>query len=71
VSGLHLDQARQALVRTLTSLVAELGATITAEGIEAEEEAAVLLEPGVTHGQGYLFGRPVAVDALGDEPGAA
>jgi EAL domain-containing protein (putative c-di-GMP-specific phosphodiesterase class I) len=41
-----------------------IGAQIVAEGIETEAEAAVLLDLGYSAAQGYLFGRPMPIDAL-------
>jgi diguanylate cyclase (GGDEF)-like protein len=41
-----------------------LGATVTAEGIETEEEAARLTELGADHLQGFLYSRPLPPDDL-------
>lgn len=35
-----------------------------AEGVETEAELAVLREIGVTQAQGYLLGRPMALEQL-------
>ena len=48
----------EALAAGLAGLVAHLGLTGVAEGIETEEQAAALREQGWQHGQGYLFGAP-------------
>ncbi|WP_120339715.1 sensor domain-containing protein [Cryobacterium soli] len=48
----------EALAAGLAGLVAHLGLTGVAEGIETEEEAATLRDQGWQHGQGYLFGGP-------------
>jgi EAL domain-containing protein (putative c-di-GMP-specific phosphodiesterase class I) len=56
----HLDEdpARQALVRFLVAFADELGIQLVAEGIERREERQACHAIGVTHGQGYLIGRP-------------
>jgi EAL domain-containing protein (putative c-di-GMP-specific phosphodiesterase class I) len=60
VNGLDGDLARQALIGALvTASAAEAdGPTVIAEGIETEEELAVLQRLGVKLGQGFLLGRP-------------
>ncbi len=59
------EDARQ---RTLVGAVCELGRAfgmkVVAEGIEADEQAAVLLELGCTIGQGYRYGRPMPAEQL-------
>jgi diguanylate cyclase (GGDEF)-like protein/PAS domain S-box-containing protein len=47
-----------ALAAGLAGLVAHLGLTGVAEGVETCEQATALQEQGWQHGQGYLFGRP-------------
>ena len=39
-------------------------ATLVAEGVETEDQSAVLLEMGIVIGQGYLFSKAVPMDAL-------
>jgi|GEM_PF-4684986 len=46
------------MVAGIVGLVHELGMTITAEGVEREEEKQWLRNHGVFHMQGYLFGQP-------------
>ncbi|MFI5492325.1 EAL domain-containing protein [Actinoplanes sp. NPDC051859] len=40
------------------------GAMVVAEGIETEDELAVARELGAVWGQGWLFGRPIALDQI-------
>ena len=68
VRAVDRDLARQALVGAMASFARQTGATIIAEGIETEEEEAMLRRLGVQMGQGYLFGRPVPVPL--PEPGS-
>jgi EAL domain-containing protein (putative c-di-GMP-specific phosphodiesterase class I)/DNA-binding response OmpR family regulator len=56
------DPVRQALVTGLIGFCAALDARIVAEGVEREEEAAILRTLGVPLAQGYLFGRPAPCD---------
>jgi EAL domain-containing protein (putative c-di-GMP-specific phosphodiesterase class I) len=48
-----------AIVRAVVSLGSSLGMTTTAEGIEAEAQAALLRAEGCDEVQGYHFGRPM------------
>ena len=48
----------QAIVKTVIALA--LGVTVTAEGIESEEQAAMLRDFGCPQAQGFLFGQPGA-----------
>ncbi|WFU04619.1 EAL domain-containing protein (plasmid) [Rhizobium sp. CB3171] len=49
------------LVKAFTSIADALGMTTVAEGIETNEQAASLNGFGCKIGQGYLFGKPVAL----------
>ncbi|RYD89797.1 MAG: EAL domain-containing protein, partial [Sphingomonadales bacterium] len=63
-----------AIVRAVTNLCRDLGMKTTAEGVETEEQAAILRGLGCDTAQGYYFGRPMrAADtlALFDEPRVA
>jgi len=63
VSGIADSAPRQAIVRSLVRLCAELGVRVIAEGVETREELSVLRALGVTMVQGYFVARP-AIDAL-------
>jgi diguanylate cyclase (GGDEF)-like protein len=58
VTGVDGDASRQAVLRATVAFAREVGARIIAEGVEREEELAVLLDAGVDFGQGWLLGRP-------------
>jgi diguanylate cyclase (GGDEF)-like protein len=58
VRGLPFDGESVAIVRAVCTLAAGLGLHVNAEGIETEEQLAVLRLAGCAEGQGYLFGRP-------------
>ncbi len=53
------------LLRGIARMSAELGLRVTVEGIETEEQFALIApEPNIHEVQGYLFGRPAAAAAL-------
>ena len=58
------DRRTRALVEMMVGAANGLGMGIVAEGIERNEQAAVLATMGVGHGQGYLFARPMPADEL-------
>jgi EAL domain-containing protein (putative c-di-GMP-specific phosphodiesterase class I) len=62
VRDVHLKRINQQVVRAIAEMGAAVRATVIAEGIQTQEEAATLYDLGVHYGQGYYFGRPVDVD---------
>lgn len=63
VAGVVSDSVLPTVIRSLVQLADACGATTVAEGIETAADAAMLAELGVTHGQGWHFGRPAPVVA--------
>jgi diguanylate cyclase (GGDEF)-like protein/PAS domain S-box-containing protein len=61
-----LASAREsgAIVRAVTGLCGSLRITSTAEGVETEEQLALLKAEGCNEAQGYLFGRPAPVEDM-------
>jgi EAL domain-containing protein (putative c-di-GMP-specific phosphodiesterase class I)/AmiR/NasT family two-component response regulator len=57
-AGIDKDASSRALASALTSFAAEIGAIMTAEGIETENELVALRAMGVPQGQGYFLARP-------------
>ena len=57
VRGIERDQRSQTLVRHLIDLCGSLKLTTIAEMIETEAAATIIKSLGVTHGQGWLYGR--------------
>jgi EAL domain-containing protein (putative c-di-GMP-specific phosphodiesterase class I) len=58
---IHEDPPQRALAAALVTFAREIGATITAEGVEVVEEAETLKDLGVELGQGFFLGRPDAL----------
>jgi EAL domain-containing protein (putative c-di-GMP-specific phosphodiesterase class I) len=56
------DPAMRAIVKTIIALGKSLDVTITAEGVETEEQAAMLREFGCPEVQGFLYGYPGAAE---------
>lgn len=60
VAGVGADERKQRLLRHLVAIGHSFDLTVTAEGVEAEDEWEAAVECGVDHIQGYLFGGPEA-----------
>jgi PAS domain S-box-containing protein len=63
VGGLETDDARQAMIAGLRHFARRTGCQLIAEGIETDLEIAALRSLDINLGQGYLLGRPRALDA--------
>ncbi|MDQ3103135.1 MAG: EAL domain-containing protein [Actinomycetota bacterium] len=68
VRGLLDSNADARIVESLVVIAKGLGMRTVAEGIETPNMIEPLRELGVDYGQGYLFGRPAQVAALGLVP---
>ena len=69
VSRLGIDGQTDILVKAIVDLAHNLGKQVIAEGIETEEQAAIVEQLGCEFGQGYYYARPndaKAVEALLD-----
>ena len=58
------DPSDAAIARTIVALGQSLGLAVIAEGVESEAQRDCLASIGCYAYQGYLFGRPVAVEVL-------
>lgn len=58
VRDIHKDDHKRRLVELICLFAAATSATVIGEGVEVEEEAAIMRTCGVNLFQGYLFGRP-------------
>jgi diguanylate cyclase (GGDEF)-like protein/PAS domain S-box-containing protein len=54
---------RPAIVESILALARTLNTSVVAEGIESEVQARELVRLGCTHAQGYLFSRPLSMQA--------
>jgi len=63
VGEMTRSTSRRAIVGAVISLCAALEIAVIAEGIEKEDQRALLESMGCAYGQGYLLGRPGPLDA--------
>ena len=65
LQGLGNDERRVTLLRGITRLSAQLGLRVVVEGVETEEQLALLAaEDSINEVQGYLLGRPMPASDL-------
>ena len=62
VRNVNANLGRQAMVVGMRHFSRTVGCRLIAEGVETSEEAKTLTSLGVEFGQGYLFGRPEAIN---------
>lgn len=56
------DPNAAAIVRAVIGIATQLGATVTAEGVESIDQLKRVTEEGCTNVQGYLFSRPLPAE---------
>jgi sensor c-di-GMP phosphodiesterase-like protein len=66
VDSIAISRSAKVLVEMLVNVGRELNMTTVAEGIETEEQVALLKACGVNQGQGYLVSRPLPIRAFLD-----
>ena len=64
VHGIEGNSDNQAIVRAVHNIADGLIMNTVAEGVENAEELLFLKELGITHGQGYLWSRPISIKSL-------
>ena len=69
IRNMTRDPAMRAIVKTIIALGKSLDVTITAEGVETQEQAAILREFGCPQVQGFLYGYPGAAEVPDSKPG--
>lgn len=61
--GLGGDRENEVIVDAVIGIARSLGIKVIAEGVETEYQATVLASLGCYYAQGYLYGRPLNIDA--------
>ena len=64
VANVPVDPADTAIVSAILGLARQLKLDVVAEGVETQAQLELLRELGCEAGQGYLFHRPMMLDAL-------
>jgi EAL domain-containing protein (putative c-di-GMP-specific phosphodiesterase class I) len=59
VRDVHEKPVSQQVVKAILDMATGVGATVIAEGIQTQDEAAAIQALGIRYGQGYLFARPI------------
>ena len=70
VRDLGQDRDSAAITAAILGLARNLDLTVTAEGVETEEQARFLIEHGCTQAQGFLFHRPLSGEQMSELLGA-
>lgn len=63
---LEEEDGANAIVEAIAVMAQALGLDVTAEGVESLEQADRLSAMGVTHAQGFHYGRPMPAEALSE-----
>ncbi|MES2014001.1 MAG: EAL domain-containing protein [Pseudomonadota bacterium] len=64
VQDIATDDHDKAIVLTIIAMAHSLDLSVIAEGVETVEQQLFLKNSGCTHYQGYLFSRPLPIDAF-------
>lgn len=64
IRALEEDERSRELVRSIIGLGRSMGMNVTAEGVEGQNEAAILRDLGCDSAQGYYFARPMPEDKI-------
>jgi diguanylate cyclase (GGDEF)-like protein len=64
VAGIEGQGSSRAIVAAIIRLAKDVGCTVTAEGVETEEQLRVLESLHCDHAQGFLIARPLSVGEL-------
>ncbi len=71
VGGLGVNPEDEEIVRAVVAMSGALGLSMVAEGVQTPAQRDVLRTLGVVHGQGWLWGRPVAPEPFAEIWGAS
>ncbi len=64
ISILEEEEGANAIVEAIAAMARTLGLDVTAEGVESREQAQMLSQMGVSHAQGFHYGRPMPAGEL-------
>jgi EAL domain-containing protein (putative c-di-GMP-specific phosphodiesterase class I) len=64
IAGIHEQDSSRAIVAAVIQMAKDLGCTVTAEGVETEEQLRILENLGCHQAQGFLIARPTSITAL-------
>lgn len=64
VANMHVRKAAHIIIKHTVALANDMNVLVIAEGIETKQQAATMQELGCNYLQGYLFSRPLELDAL-------
>jgi diguanylate cyclase (GGDEF)-like protein len=64
VAGIHEQDSNRAIVAAIIRMAKDVGCTVTAEGVETEEQLRILEALGCDHAQGFLIAHPVSINVL-------
>jgi len=64
VRDIDTSVENRAIVRAVISLARDLGMRVTAEGVENDQQAAILTGLGCTEVQGFLYSRPIPASEI-------
>jgi len=68
IDGLGREHEDTSIVEAIVTLAHALGLTAVAEGLETETQLEALRVIGCDYSQGYLLGRPMPAEVVGDNP---
>ena len=66
VRDLTTDTTDRAIAEAIIAMAHKLGLQVIAEGVETQEQRALLSDAGCNFAQGYLFARPMPLAAFED-----
>ncbi|HTC45014.1 MAG TPA: GGDEF domain-containing protein, partial [Steroidobacteraceae bacterium] len=64
VANIQKQESSRAIVSAIIRMAKDVGCTVTAEGVETEEQLRILESLGCDHAQGFLIARPVSIGIL-------
>jgi EAL domain-containing protein (putative c-di-GMP-specific phosphodiesterase class I) len=68
VRDLGITPSALRIVQAILAMAQSLGMAVTAEGVETEQQFAILREQGCPEIQGFLLGRPIPAEAIATAP---